>query len=644
MDRIIFGFVVLILALTSSTSLRPTSDPFRPLPARDDLLKEYQNYTAISKFRTINRQELIKCPIESPYIEITTSPDSDLPDEVNITVTVSGVIVPASSDWVAMITPATADVNSCPTTKAQYVQTGDLANLPLLCHYPVKAQYLSEDPDYLSCKKSECKKSVGGVCLVKTCSASITFHAVNMRTNISFAFFALGFDTPCLLKMGPTIKFANPSSPLYAHLSSIDSTGTSMRVTWISGDNQPQQVKYGNGQTQTSDVTTFTQKDMCTTKLLPSPASDFGWHDPGYIHTAVMTGLQPLMKYSYMYGSDSVGWSNQIQFQTPPAGGSDELTFLAFGDMGKAPLDKSLEHYINPGAPSVIQAMTDAVTSSPVDCVMHIGDISYATGFMGEWDFFFALLYKLASRLSYMSGIGNHERYNVQPQSSMDYPFSGSIYITPDSGGECGVAYETYFPLPTPAKDKPWYSIELGPVHFTIISTEHDFRVGTEQYKWMQSDMASVNRSTTPWLIFMGHRPMYTSIKGGPLSSVDPRFVAAVEPLLKDNRVDLALFGHVHNYERTCAIYQGNCLAMPKKDSNGVDTYDFSNYSAPVQVVLGMAGFVLDPFTSNPDAWSLVRISEFGYTKTHATRTELAFEFVNANTRQVQDSFRITKS
>jgi hypothetical protein len=62
-----------------------------------------------------------------------------------------------------------------------------------------------------------------------------------------------------------------------------------------------------------------------------------------------------------------------------------------------------------------------------------------------------------------------------------DYVDSGSVYITPDSGGECGVPYETYFPMPTPAKDKPWYSIEQATVHFTVISTEHDWSVNSEQ-------------------------------------------------------------------------------------------------------------------------------------------------------------------
>lgn len=62
-----------------------------------------------------------------------------------------------------------------------------------------------------------------------------------------------------------------------------------------------------------------------------------------------------------------------------------------------------------------------------------------------------------------------------------DYVSSGSVYQTPDSGGECGVPYETYFPMPTSAKDKPWYSIEQASVHFTVISTEHDWSIDSEQ-------------------------------------------------------------------------------------------------------------------------------------------------------------------
>ncbi|CAI8583928.1 unnamed protein product [Vicia faba] len=231
-----------------------------------------------------------------------------------------------------------------------------------------------------------------------------------------------------------------------------------------------------------------------------------------------------------------------------------------------------------------------------------------------------------------MTAIGNHER---------DYVSSGSVYQTPDSGGECGVPYETYFPMPTSAKDKPWYSIEQASVHFTVISTEHDWSINSQQYEWMKKDMASVNRQHTPWLVFMGHRPMYTSNQG--FSSKDQNFIKAVEPLLFENTVDLALFGHVHNYERTCSVYQNKCKAMPIKDQKGVDTYDNKNYSAPVHAVIGMAGFTLDKSSNNGESWSLKRISEFGYLRAHATKNDLNLEFVTSDTREVKDSFRITK-
>jgi hypothetical protein len=64
------------------------------------------------------------------------------------------------------------------------------------------------------------------------------------------------------------------------------------------------------------------------------------------------------------------------------------------------------------------------------------------------------------------------------------------------------------------------------------------------------------------------------------------------------NQVDLVLFGHVHNYERSCSVYENECKALPRKDKNGIDTYDHSNYSAPVHVVVGMAGFTLDKFSN----------------------------------------------
>ncbi|XP_023529683.1 probable inactive purple acid phosphatase 27 [Cucurbita pepo subsp. pepo] len=634
-----FSKLLFLLSFFSLSSPLSSSTSSLLHPSIADSAKLHRNYTAISDFRLLNRRKLLNCPrIINPSVKLTiVSASESLLNEEFINVTVSGVSIPSIEHWVAMITPSNSNVDSCPLNEGLYLQTGDLSSLPLLCHYPVKAAYLRSDPDYLRCKKSECRVRSGGRCLQKTCNATLSFHVINFRTDVEFALFGGGFATPCLLLRSQPRTFQNPNAPLYGLLSATDSTGTSMRLSWVSGDKNPQQLKYGqHGTTQTSHVSSFSQNDMCNTPSIQSPAKDFGWHDPGFIHSAVMTQLQPSTTFSYKFGSDQVGWSDEATFTTPPAGGDEkDFHFLAFGDMGKAPLDSSsVEHYIQPGSISVVNGMTEEVESGKVDAVFHIGDISYATGFLVEWDFFLHLIKPIASRVPYMTAIGNHER---------DYDQSGSVYRLPDSGGECGVPYETYFQMPTFGKDQPWYSIEMASVHFTVVSTEHPFTPGSPQYEWMKKDMASVNRSRTPWLVFTGHRPMYSSIREF-IPSVDPNFVAAVEPLLLQNKVDLVLFGHVHNYERTCSVFNNVCRGMPFKDTNGIDTYDHNNYTAPVHAVIGMAGFSLDEFHTFAERWSLARVAKFGYLRGHATKEKLSLEMVNAVTRAVEDSFSIIKA
>ncbi|KAL0007066.1 hypothetical protein SO802_008568 [Lithocarpus litseifolius] len=252
----IFFLLTIILGYSSSSSW------LHPLASNS--MAEHRNYTAISDFRVLNRRKLLKCDDPNPYLKISVDPNSSLSNEEYLTVTVSGVLLPSSSDWVAMISPSSSNVTDCPLSEAYYAQTGDLSDLPLLCQYPVKAQYVKNDPDYLNCTKKECQESVLGKCVVATCSGSLTFHVINIRTNIEFVFFAGGFDTPCILTRSNPLDFTNPNMPLFGHLSSIDSTGKSMRLTWVSGDEKPQQVQYGDGMSQNSVFTTFTQDDMCS--------------------------------------------------------------------------------------------------------------------------------------------------------------------------------------------------------------------------------------------------------------------------------------------------------------------------------------------------------------------------------------------
>jgi hypothetical protein len=66
---------------------------------------------------------------------------------------------------------------------------------------------------------------------------------------------------------------------------------------------------------------------------------------------------------------------------------------------------------------------------------------------------------------------------------------------------------------------------------------------------------------------------------------------------------------------------------MPTKDVNGVDTYDNSNYSAPVQAVIGMAGFTLDNFTTDVSSSPLLSLS----LSTYLYSIEKCYTLLNAH-------------
>jgi len=185
--------------------------------------------------------------------------------------------------------------------------------------------------------------------------------------------------------------------------------------------------------------------------------------------------------------------------------------------------------------------------------------------------------------------------------------------------------------MPTPSLDQPWYSFDYGNIHFILMSTEHNFQKGSAQNIWLETALSSVNRSPPPWIIFSGHRPMYIdSIYDNPPDGDQP--VAALlrkslEHLLLKYKVDLALWGHNHSYQRTCPVYNEQC-------TSGSTTH----------VVIGMAGMSLthglEPKTPS---WSVYNNDrEYGFTVIRTTETKLEMKFFN-NEGDLRDHFSLSK-
>jgi hypothetical protein len=103
------------------------------------------------------------------------------------------------------------------------------------------------------------------------------------------------------------------------------------------------------------------------------------------------------------------------------------------------------------------------------------------------------------------------------------------------------------------------------------MSTEHDFSKGSPQWNFLEADIKAVNRSLTPWVIFTGHRMMY-SVDAGDFGE---GMRDALEDLLMNHHVDLAWWGHTHQYERTCAVYQEKCVDE-FDDDNEIENPGFS--------------------------------------------------------------------
>eukprot|EP00698_Gefionella_okellyi_P016921 TRINITY_DN4890_c0_g1_i1.p1 TRINITY_DN4890_c0_g1~~TRINITY_DN4890_c0_g1_i1.p1 ORF type:complete len:597 (+),score=70.63 TRINITY_DN4890_c0_g1_i1:184-1791(+) len=524
-------------------------------------------------------------------IHISATPDQLSDASGWVTVSWGGVRDPSSDDWIGAYSQTPFEISSA----------------------PAKYQFCNFSAAYL-----------------QTGHGALQMQLINMRAPYTFVFFRNGTIFPLAVALSNSVGFTNYNYPMQVHLS-LTHNATEMQVSWTTLDAAEPQVLWGvtSGQYKwhsAASSNTYTKAQLCA-----APATTVGWMDPGLFHTAVMSPLLPDTTYFYVVG-DTYGYSEEFTFRSPPlVVAQSSFRFLAFGDQGKAEIDDTREHWNDEVASlNTSRLLSAEVASGQYPLVVHIGDIAYAVGYSAQWDQFMAQIQPVAANAAYMTCIGNHER---------DCPNSGSLFYGNDSGGECGIPYETRFVMPRPSFGQPWYSFDYGSVHFILFSTETVFAVDSPQYQFLQQDMASVDRSKTPWVVLGGHRPMYISStydQGYDSDQIVAQLLRdQLEPLLFQYKVDVALWGHHHSYQRTCGVYRSACMPPNADGSQG----------ATVHVVIGMAGFdsstnVLVP---QPEIFKFVDAYTHGYTRWSATQTTLTVEFVSDIDGRVLDSFALSK-
>eukprot|EP01147_Barroeca_monosierra_P007619 gene7619-9881_t len=496
--------------------------------------------------------------------------------------------------WIGVYSPPDANVTAI--NALSYPATA-----PWTATAAIKFQYCTADPNFAS--KGE---------------GAYDFSLINMREDVVFWLFFGGINTPKAIAKTKPVSFTDTDDPRHITLA-LTGDPTEMRVTWNSASPDNAVLIYGfegttHNFTLKPNTTTYSAEDLCG-----EPAKTQGWREPGYIHTVIITGLKP--------GISKIWYQCQSKNRRSPvknfvaAKGADpyaSLRIVATADVGATEKDKCHYHWEEPDSNLTYQHM---IEHGPSDLALHIGDISYATGYSAKWDLFMTQATLLASSVPLMTALGNHEQ---------DVP-GQVVYDSNDSGGECAIPTITRFPMPTPGDQREgWYSFEMGPVHFLVMDTELSCDPGSPQYSFFEKDLASVNRTSTPWVVFAGHRPMYYLDKN---SNIDPHF-QVFEPLLLKHEVDLVLVGHTHNIMRTCAVYNGTCQ---KPITQG-------GYDAPIHVCIGNGGMNLTPIPSTKATWTEYQAAIYGYSTIEVNTTHLHMQLFADETKELLHEFSIYRS
>jgi len=224
------------------------------------------------------------------------------------------------------------------------------------------------------------------------------------------------------------------------------------------------------------------------------------------------------------------------------------------------------------------------------------------------------------------------------------------------------MAYNNRFYMPSRNDSKighnMWFSFENGPVTFVSVDTETNFpnsffpqyNFNGEQLVWLDQTLKNINRKKTPWVIVVGHRPIYSSQNvfsnaTGEIIGESKILQDAFEDILYNNNVDIMMVGHVHSYERTHPVYKTKV-----EKTNG----KMHNLRYPIHIVNG-AGGNIEGLTATTDfyfnqewkasilnkdeGYGILRTTFDRLTKVHS----LKFNYHYAKTNEVVDSFTITK-
>ena len=156
---------------------------------------------------------------------------------------------------------------------------------------------------------------------------------VNMRASYTVVYFTGGLLSPVAIAESAPVDFDNYHVPLHLHLA-LTGDPTQMRVDWNSQQNAFPSLNWGNSPTNlTNSILRVMTNTYHVTDMCGPPASTVGWNEPGFLHSALIEGLEPGCQYYYQVGDESSHSKSEIiPFWSAPAPSAvSDLDFIIFG-------------------------------------------------------------------------------------------------------------------------------------------------------------------------------------------------------------------------------------------------------------------------------------------------------------------------
>lgn len=283
----------------------------------------------------------------------------------------------------------------------------------------------------------------------------------------------------------------------------------------------------------------------------------FREYTSGYIHKVTLTGLLPSTKYFYSAG----GYDKEetLHFMTLPAPGEGEgetIMYGIVGDLGQTAFSKSTLRHI--------------ARNSKVRGIIHAGDLSYANCNQPLWDEYGRIIEPVSQRMPWMVSVGNHEiewadgdeGENLFKSVESRFPMP---QVKPATFGK--ITYPENLPKRglscTPSAFSTnydygiaYYSYDSGLAHMIHLNCYSEVGPESEQYKWLESDLKSLDRTKTPWVFVIEHCPWYNSNESHQNEEQTIAMKDSMEDLFYNYDVNVVFAGHVHAYERSYPVYK----------------------------------------------------------------------------------------